>query len=45
MWAMKGKKGEREGEENEIRFYSSCKYKLPMYIFGSLGYTYCSTKQ
>ena len=40
-------KEEREGgrEKNEIRFYSSLKYKLPMYIFGSLGYTYCSTKQ
>ena len=43
--AMKGKKREREGEKNEIRFYSSRKYKLPMYIFGSLGYKYCSTKQ
>ena len=40
-------KEEREGgrKKNEIRFYSSRKYKLPMYIFGSLGYTYCSTKQ
>ena len=37
-------KEEREGK-NEIRFYSFRKYKLPMYIFGSLGYTYCSTKQ
>ena len=45
VWAMKGKEREREGEKNEIRFYSSRKYKLPMYIFGSLGYTYCSTKQ
>ena len=38
-------KEEREGgrEKNEIRFYSPRKYKLPMYIFGSLGYTYCST--
>ena len=45
MWAMKGKKREREGEINEIHFYSSRKYKLSMYIFGSLGYTYCSTKQ
>ena len=42
-----GKK-EREGgreRKNEMRFYSSRKYKLQMYIFGSLGYTYCSTKQ
>ena len=40
-------KEEREGgrEKNEIRLYSSRKYKLPMYILGSLGYTYCSTKQ
>ena len=36
---------EREGERNEIHFYSSRKYKLVMYIFDSLGYTYCSTKQ
>ena len=38
---------EERGRErkNEIRFYSSHKYKLPMYIFSSLGYTYCSTKQ
>ena len=37
-------KEEREGK-NEIRFYSSRKFKLLMYIFGSLGYKYCSTKQ
>ena len=36
---------EREGERNEIHFISSRKYKLAMYIFDSLGYTYCSTKQ
>ena len=42
-----GKEERERGRErkNEIRFYSSRKYKLPMYIFGSLGYTYCSTKQ
>ena len=40
-------KEEREGGErkNEIRFYSYRKYKLPMYIFRSLGYTYFPTKQ
>ena len=38
--------GEGEvGERNEIHFYSSRKYKLAMYIFDSLGCTYCSTKQ
>ena len=36
---------EREGERNEIHFYSSRKYKLVMYKFDYLGYTYCSTKQ
>ena len=40
-----GREGEREGERNEIHFYSPRKYKLTMYIFDSLGYTYCSTKQ
>ena len=46
VWAMKGKKRDRGRErKNEIPFYSSRKYKLPMYIFGSLGDTYCSTKQ
>ena len=40
-------KEEREGGREKMRsvFYSSRKYKLPMYIFGSLEYTYCSTKQ
>ena len=36
---------ENERERNEIHFYSFRKYKLAMYIFDSLGYTYCSTKQ
>ena len=40
-----GKEERGRERKNEIRFYSSRKYKLPMYIFGSLGYTYCSTKQ
>ena len=41
------REGERKrvGERNEIHFYSSCQYKLAMYIFDSLGYKYCSTKQ
>ena len=40
-----GKEERGMERKNKIRFYSSRKYKLPMYIFGSLGYTYCSTKQ
>ena len=40
-----GKEERGRKRKNKIRFYSSRKYKLPMYIFGSLGYTYCSTKQ
>ena len=33
MWAMKGKKRERGRErKNEIRFYSSRKYKLPRHV-------------
>ena len=39
-----GKEERGRERKNKIRF-SSPKYKLPMYIFGSLGYTYCSTKQ
>ena len=35
----------REGEENEIHFYSSSKFKLAMYIFDYLWCTYSSTKQ
>ena len=35
----------REGEENDIHFYSSRKFKLAMYIFDFLGCTYSSTKQ
>ena len=40
-------KEEREGGREKMRsvFYSPRKYKLPMYIFGSLGCTYCSPKQ
>ena len=28
-----------------FHFHSSRKYKFAMYIFDSLGYTYCSTKK
>ena len=40
-------KEEREGgrERNEIHFNSSRKYKLAMYMFDSLGHTYCCSKQ
>ena len=36
---------ERERERKRFHFSSPRKYKLAMYIFDSLGYTYCSTKQ
>ena len=53
VWAKRAKKREREKKErkgarereNEIHFWSSRRHKLAMYIFDSLGYTHCSTKQ